>query len=145
MRYPRWLLNVGAGFSYTNYYTTGANPLQGVTIGSTINGMATTLVRVQGNIQWQCFQANGGNWLGVCEPLKLTVQAQTWAELMEDIGLTLAAVMKDLFTSNELPKFLMDKGWTLIGAFPTHQDVRFDVPFIPAMMGANGTPRELYQ
>ncbi|SPF53100.1 hypothetical protein SBA4_5440026 [Candidatus Sulfopaludibacter sp. SbA4] len=104
-----------------------------------------TLVRVQADIPLQCFRAAGGNWVGVCDALKLTVQAETWADLMEDVGLTLDAVMKDLFTSNELPQFLLDRGWTLLGAIPNAQeDVRFDVPFIPAMV-ANGTPRELHQ
>jgi predicted RNase H-like HicB family nuclease len=105
-----------------------------------------TVVRVQAKIQWQCCHAAGGNWVGVCDPLKLTVQAETWADLMEDIGLTLDAVMKDLLTSNELPKFLVDRGWTLLGPIPnTREDVRFDVPFIPAMMGARGPQAELYQ
>jgi len=113
--------------------------------GPIIKGMAT-LVRVQANIPLQCFRATGGNWVGVCDALKLTVQAETWADLMEDVGLTLDAVMKDLFTSNELPKFLMDRGWTLMGTIPdAKEDVRFDVPFIPAMVGSNGTPRELHQ
>jgi hypothetical protein len=44
----------------------------------------------------------------VGDPLKLTVQADTWAELMEDIGHTLDAMLRDLFRSNELDKFLRD-------------------------------------
>jgi hypothetical protein len=53
----------------------------------------TRLVRVDGDVQLQCFQSSEtGNWVGVCEPLKLTVQSETWAALMEDFGLTLNAV-----------------------------------------------------
>jgi hypothetical protein len=55
---------------------------------------------------------------------------------MEDIGLTLDAVMRDLLKSNELPQFLHDRGWQLVGPMPSPpEDVRFDVPFFPAMMG----------
>ena len=104
------------------------------------------LVRIEANVPWNITPAREGAWIGVCEPLKLTVQADTWAELMEDIGLTLDAIMRDLLKSNELPQFLRDRGWQMVGAPPTKQeDVRFDVPFFPAMVGANGPQRELHQ
>ena len=102
-----------------------------------------TLVRVESNLQWQVLQGQGGNWVAFCEPMQLTVQAETWADLMEDIGHTLNAVMLDLYSSNELPQFLHDRGWKLMGTIPNRQeDVRFDVPFF-AML--NGSPRDLHQ
>jgi len=103
------------------------------------------LIRVDAKVQWKCLQGKGGNWVGVCDPLKLTVQAETWAELMEDISLTLDAMLKDLLSSNELERFLKDRGWTLTGAIPTRPEgVRFDVPFFPAMMG-NDPSQQLHQ
>jgi hypothetical protein len=105
-----------------------------------------TLVRINANVQWNVVQGKNGAWIGICEPLKLTVQSETWAELMEDIGQTLNAIMGDLLASNELPQFLKDRGWQLVGAIPNRpEEVRFDVPFFPAMMGANGPQRELHQ
>ena len=105
-----------------------------------------TLIRVDANIPWNVLQAKGGNWVAICEPLKLTVQGETWAELMEDIGHTLDALLKDLLSSNELDRFLRDQGWKLLAAIPTRlEDVRFDVPFIPAMMPNNGPARQLHQ
>lgn len=90
-------------------------------------------------------QGQGGNWVAVCDPLKLTVQAATWAELMEDIGLTLNALLQDLFESDELERFLHDQGWKLFRAIPSRPDeVRFDVPFFAAMMG-HGAARQLHQ
>jgi predicted RNase H-like HicB family nuclease len=104
-----------------------------------------TVVRIQANLQWRCFTGQGGHWIGVCEPLKLTVQGDTWAELMEDIGNTLDAMLKDLLQSNELEKFLRDHNWSLIGPIPVRpKAVRFDVPFIPAMMGAHGSQANLH-
>jgi hypothetical protein len=83
-----------------------------------------------------------GVWVAACDPLKLTVQSDTWAELMEDIGLTLNAMMCDLLQTNELDRFLRDRGWRLVEAVPDNPaNVRFDLPFIPQMDGANGTPR----
>ena len=108
--------------------------------------MSPNVVRVDvhGNVEWKCGRGQGGNWIGICEPLKLTVQAETWAELMEDIGHTLNAILRDLLSSNELPQFLQDRGWQVVGAIPNRKDdVRFDVPFIPAM--AHGSETELHQ
>jgi hypothetical protein len=104
------------------------------------------LIRVNANVPWTIAQGKHGAWIGTCEPLKLTVQADTWANLMEDIGLTLNAVLQDLLRSDELPQFLRDRGWQLVGPMPSRpEEVRFDVPFFPAMMGANGPQRELHQ
>ena len=103
-------------------------------------------VELQANLQWAVLQGKGGNWVAVCDPLGLTVQGETWAELMEDIGHTLDALLKDLLSTNELNRFLSDHGWKLLAAIPNPpEDVRFDVPFIPAMMGNNGPARQLHQ
>ena len=84
--------------------------------------------------------------MAVCDPLRLTVQGETWAELMEDIGHTLDALLKELLSSNELDRFLREQGWKLLAAIPTRsEDVRFDVPFIPTLMATNGPARELHQ
>ena len=102
-----------------------------------------TLVRVNANVQWKIKQAKGG-WIGICDPLKLTVQSESWANLMEDIALSLDALLKDLVETNELNKFLRDQGWQLMGALPAKmENARFDVPFLPAMI-RNGTSRELH-
>lgn len=103
------------------------------------------VIRVDANVPWQVLRAKGGDWVGICDPLKLTLQAETWADLMEDIGLTLDALLQDLLQSNELNRFLRDQGWTLVGSLPERAEgIRFDVPFLPAMI-ANGPARELHQ
>lgn len=109
--------------------------------------MPVQVIRVvNGNVQVQCWQAKGGNWIAVCEPLKLTVQAQTWAELMEDFALALDAILRDLAASDEIQKFLRDKGWKLSADIPRRlKNVRFDVPFIPAMAQPYGPQREVRQ
>jgi hypothetical protein len=101
-------------------------------------------VHIEGKVQWGCFRAKGGSWIGVCDPLKLTVQADTWAELMEDIGHTLDAMLSDLLKTNELDKFLQVQGWQATGPIP-RKNVRFDVPFIPAIMAAHGQQASVHQ
>lgn len=104
-----------------------------------------TVVHIEANVLWKTLRAQGGNWVAICDPLKLTVQAETYADLMEDIGLALDALLKDLLRSNELERFLRDHGWRPLGKIPRRPEgVRFDVPFRPTMM-ANGPARELHQ
>ena len=104
-----------------------------------------TIVHIEANVPWKTLRAKGGNWVATCDPLKLTVQAATFAELMEDIGLTLNALLKDLLNSNELERFLSEQGWRPLGKIPSRPaGVRFDVPFCPAMI-SNGPATELRQ
>jgi len=94
------------------------------------------LIQVEANLQWKCVRTPSGNYIAVCKPLKLTVQSDTWANLMEDIAHTLDMILKDLLAENELPRFLTEHGWTLVGPTPSRaerENVRFDVPFFPAM------------
>lgn len=102
-------------------------------------------VEIQANLQWQCFRANGGHWIGICDPLKLTVQSDTWGELMEDIGNTLNVMFKDLLETQELEAFLANHGWTPVGVIPHNsKNVRFDVPFIPVRVNS-GPQANVYQ
>lgn len=92
--------------------------------------MALPIVKVEGNVLWKVRQAQGGNWIAICDPLRLTLQSETYADLMEDIGLALDAMLRDLLESNDLERFLRDQGWKVAGAIPARQaEVRFDVPF----------------
>lgn len=101
-----------------------------------------TRVRIDANLQWKSTIGKGGNFVAVCDPLKLTVQAETWAELMEDTAEVLNAIFIDLLSSNELDHFLRDHGWTMMGRVPAHREnIRFDVPFffVPPVAHSNGS------
>ena len=91
------------------------------------------VVKIDGKTDWNCFRAKGeGNWIGVCDPLGLTIQSDTWANLMGDIGLTINAMFIDLLESQDLTQFLRDRGWQPVGKIPKKPtDVWFDVPFFP--------------
>ena len=102
-------------------------------ITSLVRPRRRSVVRINGNVPWLIRSAEEGCWVGVCEPLQLTVQSETWAELMEDIGLTLDAMFLDLLSTNELDRFLRDRGWTAIGATKHSTQIQFDVPFVPSL------------
>ena len=66
------------------------------------------VMRIDAQIPWRIDRAEGERWVGTCDPLDLTVESETWAELMEDIALTLDAMLRDLLANNELDRFLLD-------------------------------------
>ncbi len=108
-------------------------------------------MQINANLPLTCFRGKGGNWVGVCEPMKLTIQGATWGELLEEFNDTLNAMLTDLLQTNELDAFLRDKGWLTVGQLPRHDGgVQFDVPFTPIMMptpdsGAHGQPEPVHQ
>jgi hypothetical protein len=91
-----------------------------------------SIVRIEGTVKVRSFRAKGGNWVGVCDQLAITVQSDTWAHLLEDIGLTINAMFIDLTESNELEPFLREHDWKRGDDIPTQSaGVWFDLPFVP--------------
>ena len=91
------------------------------------------VVHIDAEIPWRISRADDDHWVGICDALALTVESETWAELMENIALTLDAMFQDLLAGNELDPFLRDRGWT--AQVPDDAEpVRFDIPFIPALV-----------
>ena len=84
-------------------------------------------------------RSTGGLWGAVCEPLKLTVSADTWNQLMEDIGTTIDLVFADLLEAGKLDECLARHGWMRISpeeatTEEVQENVKFDIPFIPAVV-----------
>jgi len=110
---------------------------------------SVVLVRIEANVPWMWRKGSGGNYVAMCDPLKITLQAPSYSELMGDIADSLDALLKDLIESNEFDTFLRDHGWHLAAPIPARpEDMRFDVPFsvMPMVMaGTNGSQRNLHQ
>lgn len=110
--------------------------------------MTQVRIRINANLPWRWTIGKGGNYVAVCDPLKLTLQAESWDELMEDTSDVLNSIFHDLLSSHELDRFLRDHGWTMASRAPqTMENVRFDVPFsfTPEMANHNGSPRHVCQ
>jgi len=89
-----------------------------------------TIVRIETQVQWRSFRSKSGEWIAICDPLGLTLEASTWAELMEDIADALNAMFRDLLRSNKLNQFLQSRGWQPLAKINMRPaDVRFDIPF----------------
>ena len=88
------------------------------------------VVRIDGTAEWKVSRTSSGQVLGVCDTLGLTVESDTWANLMEDIGQTLNAMLHDLHRSGDLERFLYDREWRpQLRPTDTPEDAWFDVPF----------------
>lgn len=64
------------------------------------------IVEIKGDIPWLVTRSRTGPWIGICEPLKLTTQADTWSELMSDISWVMEAVFEDPLETGDLERFL---------------------------------------
>lgn len=92
------------------------------------------LVRIRGNVRWDVQPAEGGCYVGVCDEFGLTMQADTWAELMQAIGSILEMLFKDLCKTDELDQFLHEHGLVADGRIGS--DAIIDMPFLPSMAQA---------
>jgi hypothetical protein len=89
-----------------------------------------TIIQIDGKTEWKVARTRGGQLLGVCDALGLTVETDTWANLAEDIAQTLNAMLHDLTSSGDLERFLYDRGWRPVGQTPKpSEEVWYDVPF----------------
>lgn len=104
-----------------------------------------SVVHIEAEIPWRIDRADAEHWVGICDPLDLTVESETWAELMEDIALTLDSMLHDLLSRNELDQFLRDRGWTAHGPMSDVEGVRFDVPFIPALVQSDDSTAAVHR
>lgn len=86
---------------------------------------------IKAQLAWRVFQSASDNWIGICDPLKITMEGATFQELTERINEALQLLMADLFETGELEDFLRRQGWRpmidLSKVDPAN--ATFDVPF----------------
>jgi hypothetical protein len=91
---------------------------------------ASVIVRTGVNVPWRWGIAPDGNYLAVCDSLKITVQAPTWNELQANISKTLNALLKGLSECHRFDEFMREQGWTLVTPLPARpNDLQFEVLF----------------
>jgi len=88
------------------------------------------VVSIQANLAWQAVRDPKSKfWIAICEPLKLTVQGETWRDLLESISDTLDLLVRELRHTGDLERFLGEHGWKLTAVPKPSANVRFDIPF----------------
>lgn len=91
-------------------------------------------VQIDSDLQWAVAQLDEDQeyrWIGICEALRLTVEAPSFPELMGEIGEVLNAVFVDLYEEGRFHSFLTRHGWTVTGGVvpEPERDIQFEVPF----------------
>ena len=64
------------------------------------------VIKIKASIPWVAVESTEGPWVAVCDSLGLTVQSDTWGELMEDIATALDLMLADLLEDGLLDQFL---------------------------------------
>lgn len=87
------------------------------------------LIRIDALVPCRAIQGTTGRWVGICDPLNITVEGDTWTEMKALTAEAIDLLLADLLETGELDRFLRDQGWT-----PSHPPVaadepRFDLPF----------------
>jgi hypothetical protein len=103
-------------------------------------------ITIQTQVEWRAKRsATSERWIGECEALNLSMEADTLDELHGLIPETIHLLMVDLLEDNELDRYLKEKGWRAIG-IPAKPDgdIEFDVPWYLVAEGARGSQRRAY-
>lgn len=109
------------------------------------------VVHIDAQVQWVFTQdVPTGYWVAVCDPLGLTVEGHTHAEMREHIDEALNLIFKNMVTTGEMDRFLMERGWRAAN-MPTAaqiatERVKFDVPIelIAQQAAKNGPSRKVH-
>ena len=105
------------------------------------------MIQIEGRaqLQWQARRSTVSNrWIGVCEPLNLSVEADSLDELHSVIDEALQLLLTDLLLDNELDQFLRERGWkaaNLPARTADLKDVQFNVPWHLVAQGNRDSQR----
>jgi hypothetical protein len=89
-----------------------------------------TRVQIEGPLKWRYDRSGEGPFVAVCDDLNITLESDSWSELLEDMAVAIDAILKDVLATSELDRFLREHGWTLAGPLPNRlAEVQFEVPF----------------
>lgn len=92
----------------------------------------TDIIEIRTTIRWETYKdARSGQWIGVCESLRLTALGETQSDLLDAIADAQNALFRDLLVDEELDAYLRARGWAMSGKLPedpTSDGYRFDAP-----------------
>lgn len=103
------------------------------------------LITVQGQIQWKATQVSSDRWLGVCDAMNLSMEGDTLDELYSLIDESIALVLTELLSENQLETYLSERGWhATIPDIDDEENVEFDVPWQLIAEGAKSDQKRAY-
>lgn len=103
---------------------------------------------IQSRIDWHFTRdPRSERWVGVSPALKVTAEADTWAEFCQVINEIQNELFRDLLLEGDLPSFLTRHGWRSLTPLPVQAtNVVFDIPaYMIPTPAANDRAREIHQ
>lgn len=99
------------------------------------------MIRIQARhaIEWKVFRGSSGPYVADCSSLRLTVQSETWRDLMSDIENVMQCLIEDLVSEDNLDAFAQEHGWEverepLQVPEPSKVSPWFDIPYTPMLV-----------
>lgn len=103
-----------------------------------------TIIRVDTNLHWRAERGvQSGHWIGFCDALGITTEADSLDELHTLIPEAIHILMIDLVEDGELDGFLADRGWDS-SQESIDGDFEVRVPWYLVANGTNGQPRQAH-
>lgn len=90
------------------------------------------VVSLEGQLTWKyCHDPKTQKWVAICEPFRITLQADSFPELRESMSESIDAMLTELWSTGDLEPFLEEHGWASITPLPEkprRSGLSFDVP-----------------
>jgi len=103
-------------------------------------------IQVNGQVQWQVGRSSAGRWIGVCQPLGLTMEGDSLDDLFNNINESVQLLMEDLVETGEFDSFLRHRGWQAVPNGSQQQGpVEFQVPIDLLVRTSRDSARTLLQ
>ena len=99
------------------------------------------VIRIKGSVSWNVAgPLESGHFVGICDALGLSLQTNTWKDMMEEIGDVQVALFQDLLQTGELHSFLADRGLTIINKDDDiNENALFDLRYFPQQVDTPAT------
>lgn len=96
------------------------------------------VITIHGRLEWRAVEGEtAGQWIGICDALNVSMEADSLDELRSVIGETIHELLLDLLEDDELESFLAARGWTsTTSTVADGDDLSFDVPWEVIVQGA---------
>jgi hypothetical protein len=106
--------------------------------------MFTIPITVTSRVPWRAhYSPSSHRWIGICDPMNLTMEADSLDELHSVINEAIQLMFRDLLEDKELDAYLTGMGWTA-GPLPLNQPpevIEFDLPWELIAEGARDLAR----
>ena len=104
-------------------------------------------IEVKTQLEWKTFRTDKGErrWVGVCDAMNLSAEADSLDDLHSVIAETIHCVLLDLIEDNEFDRYLLERGWRANNVpGQISDDVQFNLPWGMNVAGIHDSERRAH-